>query len=171
MINLSREALTNILIANRDSFSEFPIVESFCVTHESANSAIGGHYAILVKEINSVPKLKRAIEECVRAPFEIDTSNYEIFSGIELCTLIRNNPIIISEGEETWISNIERVHDSLKKGACCSTKAALTREADACYTDLVSQCDSSWIFIKNIKDFVNAESLSFHLQGATSKTV
>lgn len=159
-------------MANRENFSDFPPVESFCAAQKtSTQDSKGEHYYLLVKEIHSVPKLKRAIEELVRAPFEIDTSNYEIFNGAELYVLIRNNSIAISEGEETWIGNLERVHRSLKEGACCSTRAALASEANACYKDLITQCDSSWIFVKNIKDFVNAESLSFHLEGGNSKIV
>ncbi len=172
MILLNRNKLTQLLVANRENFSEFPSVESFCAALDTPNQGPKGeHYALLVKEVNSAPKLKRAIEECVQAPFEIDTSNYEIFNGAELYVLIRNNSITISEGEETWIGNLERIDQSLKEGACCSARASLAHEANACYADLVSQCDSSWIFIKNIKDFVNAESLSFHLEGGNSKIV
>ena len=163
MISLDREALTNLLVANRNSFSEFPVVESFCLSLDLPTELRGEHYSILVKEISSMPKLKRAIEECVRAPF--------IANGAELYALIRNHSIVISEGEETWIGNLEKIHSSLQGGACCSARAALSAEADACYLDLITQCDSSWIFVKNIKNFVNAETLSFRIQDGTSKTV
>jgi hypothetical protein len=171
MINLDREALTNLLVANRHSFSEFPVVESFCVSLDSLPESRGEDYSILVKEIRSTPKLKLAIEECVRAPFEIDSSNYDIANGAELYALIRNHSIVISEGEETWIGNLERVYSSLQGGACCSTRAALMSEATECYRDLINQCDSSWIFIKNIKNFVDAKTLSFRAPDGTSKTV
>jgi hypothetical protein len=171
MINLDREALTNLLAANRNSFSEFPVVESFCSSLDVPTESLGEHYSILVKEISSMPKLKRAIEECVRAPFEIDSSNYDIANGAELYALIRKHSIVISEGEETWIGNLEKIHSSLQGGACCSARAALSAEADACYLDLITQCDSSWIFVKNIKNFVNAETLTFRIQDGTSKMV
>ena len=171
MITLDRESLTNLLIANREDFSEFPIVEAFCVApNPSAQDSRGKLYALLVAEISSESKLKRAIEQCVGAPFQIDASTYEIFNGAELCALIRDNSITISEGEETWIGNLERIQQSLKEGACCSARSSLTHETHACYADLVNQCDSSWIFVRNIKDFVSAESLSFTHEGATSKT-
>ena len=80
MITLGREKLTNLLIANRENFSEFPAVEAFCVAQNpSTQDSKGKHYALLVEEISSEPKLKRAIEQCVGAPFQIDASTYEIF--------------------------------------------------------------------------------------------
>jgi len=169
MTKLSREELTSILVNNQSLFSDFPAVENYC----NAYSFNGGGvtYIKLIEELDKSNDLYKLVEKCTQHAFEMDKSTYVIFTGFDLESLIRECAIEISDGENTWISNLERVKSALDQGACCSTKNSLLHEADSCYSDLINQCDSNWIFIKNLKKFLNADTISFRLPNNTVKNV
>tara|TARA_R100000008_G_scaffold58206_1_gene36124 strand:+ start:2774 stop:3283 length:510 start_codon:yes stop_codon:yes gene_type:complete len=169
MITLTRKTLTNLLNANKQIFINFPLVEAYCAVQTLPESQV--HFSQLVSEATSNPEFRGKIEECLGSSFELDNEVYEIMNGVELVYIIRNNNITISEGEESWISNLERIRDTLQGGACCSTRAALNQEGRHCYEDLVNQCDSDWIFVKNIKSSVGASKIIFHYHDDRFKTV
>lgn len=169
MITLDRNSLTNLLKANESEFVNFPVINSYCSDSKHPESQV--NFSTLIAEIDSNPEIREKIEQCARSPFQIETDNYDILNGLELVDVIRSNKVTISTGEETWISNLERVRDALNKGACCSTRAALRREAQSCYEDLVNQCNSSWIFVKNIKQSVGASELTLHYSDGRVKKV
>jgi len=169
VINLNREQLTSMLVNNLALFTDFPVVENYCHTHNSSSGAKA--YVGLVREIEGNPELYQLVTQCTHSDFEIDKSNHDFFTGFELATFIKDNSIKISEGESSWIDNLNKIKESLDNGACCSTRKALEMEANFCYSDLISQCDSEWIFIKNIKEFLDVNTITFRLPDNTKKNV
>ena len=87
-----------------------------------------------------------------------------------LVAIVRKHNIPLSEGEASWIDNME---EPLKGAttACCSSKAGLLREARVCYLDLVDNCDSNWLFVKHIKKALSIESITFKAENEILKTV
>lgn len=169
MVKLDREQLTSILVNNLALFTGFPVVENYSHTHNSSSGTKS--YVNLTKEIENNPKLYQLVTQCIHSDFEIDKSNHDFFTGFELATFIKDNSIKISEGESSWIDNLNKIKESLNNGACCSTKKALEIEANFCYSDLISQCDSEWVFIKNIKQFLGVDTITFRLPDNTKKNV
>ena len=169
MLNLTRDHLTSVIAENLALFSEFPVAVNYCNTKDSHQSS--ENYLLLVNEIKNNQDLRNILKKCLHSDFEINNKTHEFSSGFELSFFIKNNSIEISEGEDSWISNLERVKLALDGGACCSTRNSLIHEGDACYSDLINQCNSDWIFIKNLKKFLNADTISFRLPDNTVKNV
>tara|TARA_B100000424_G_C22901826_1_gene479615 strand:+ start:466 stop:975 length:510 start_codon:yes stop_codon:yes gene_type:complete len=169
MISLDRQTLTNVLNANKNSFESFDSSKNYCSSLNQPESCY--LFVKLLKSIESEPLFKQKIEETLKSPFKIDYQTVEIKNGLELVDIIRRFKLEISEGEETWIKNLERVRDTLKNGACCATRAALNEEGRFCYEDLVNQCDSNWVFVKELKSCLEASSIIFHYSNDTQKQV
>jgi hypothetical protein len=169
MIKLNKDHLTSIVSENLALFSNFPVVGNYCDTKHLPQSSEA--YLKLIQQIQENEGLKNIIKQCLQCDFEIDTSVYEISTGFELASLIKNNSIEISEGEDTWISNLQRIKNALDAGACCSTRRSLANESDSCYTDLINQCDSNWIFIKNLKKFLKVDTIIFKTPNDKEKNV
>jgi hypothetical protein len=91
-------------------------------------------------------------------------------SPTALVTLIRKHDIPLSNGEKTWIHNIEE-SVRVAKTACCSNKANLLREARVCYLDLIKSCDSNWLFVKNIKEALKIDNITFKSDNEVIKKV
>jgi hypothetical protein len=168
MIKLDREKLTNLLVENIELFSDFPAVTNYCNIRELPIGAEG--FVRLVSEIENSKELHDLIAKTISSDFEIDKENFDILNGFQLASLVRSNNIEISEGEETWIKNLERIEEALKS-SCCSTRHALMTEASACYADLINQSSSEWIFVKNLKQFLSVNSITFRLPDNTNKQV
>ena len=168
MITLDREKLTNILVENISMFSSFPVVENYCNIRELPIGAEG--FIRLKSEIEASDELHGLISKCISSNFIIDNGNFEILNGCQLAQLIRSKSIEISDGEETWIKNLENIETALKS-ACCSTRNSLMYEANACYSDLISQCGPDWIFVKNLKKYLNVPIITFKLPDNKEKQV
>ena len=167
MITLDRTKLTNILVENIDMFSNFAIVQNYCNTRELPSGA--EDFLRLTQQIESSKDLHDLIAKCISSNFKLD-KNFEILNGFQLATLIRNMSIEISEGEESWIQNLERIQEALKS-ACCSTRHSLSQEGNSCYAALINQCSSDWIFVKNLKESLNVNKITFKLPDNSEKNV
>ena len=168
MITLDRDQLTNILAENINLFSNFPVVENYCNIQNLPQGAEG--FRRLTQEIEASKDLYDLIARCISSEFKIDKDNYIIENGFQLSSLIAQKKVEISDGEKTWIQNIEKIEEALK-GACCSTRHALVHEANACYSDLINQCNDQWIFIKNLKKSLNVSKITFKLPDNSKKQV
>lgn len=168
MIKLDREQLTKLLVDNIELFHKFPVVENYCNIRELPIGAEG--FVRLVSEIENSQELHDLISKSISTNFEIDKENFDILNGFQLASLIRSNNIEISEGEETWIKNLERIEEALKS-SCCSTRHMLMTEANACYADLINQSSSDWIFVKNLKQSLSVSSITFRLPDNSNKKV
>ena len=121
MITLDRDQLTNILAENINLFSNFPVVENYCNIHNLPQGSEG--FRRLTQEIEASKDLYGLIARCISSEFKIDKDNFIIENGFQLSSLIAQKKVEISDGEKTWIQNIEKIEEALK-GACCSTRHA-----------------------------------------------
>ena len=168
MITLKKHNLEKLLKANIQMFSDFPSVMDYLKDKESPEGP--EKFRDLVREIESSKELYDLIARCVSSDFRIEDEGLEISTPFQLSNLIRSKSVQISDGEETWISTIEKLEESMKS-SCCSTRAAITDEAYACYEDLIRQCDETWIFVKNIKAATNVSKIVFLAKDRTQKQV
>tara|TARA_R110000824_G_scaffold88360_16_gene217313 strand:+ start:2748 stop:3248 length:501 start_codon:yes stop_codon:yes gene_type:complete len=164
MIKFNKESITNFFRANVQNFKNFPVVEEFLRNSDSLSQ-----YLRLRNELDTHPIFRKLFITLLNIKdFEIDDGALEIKHGSQLSQLIKDNSIEISESEETWINNLDRITTALK-GACCSTRQALSQELNHCYDDLVSQSNSDWIFVKNIKAFAGVKKILFTTSDGQSK--
>ena len=168
MITLNRDQLTNILSENINLFSKFPVVENYCNIQHLPVGAAG--FQRLTQEIEASKDLYDLIARCISNDFKIEKDNFHIINGFQLSSLIAENKLEISDGEKTWIQNLEKIEEALKN-SCCSTRQALMHEANACYSDLINQCNDQWIFVKNLKKSLNVSKITFKLPNNSEKQV
>lgn len=156
MIKLNKERITNFFRANRQNFKNFPVVEEFLRSSDSLSE-----YFRLRNEFDTNPIFRKLFITLLNIEdFEIDDEVLEIKNGFQLSSLIKDGSIEVSDGEASWINNLDKIGVALQ-GACCAARQALKGEADHCYDDLVSQSNSDWIFVKNIKAFAGVEKILF----------
>ncbi len=168
MITLKKNNLEKLLNANIQLFSDFPMVMDYLKDKQSPEGP--EKFRLLVGKIESSKEFYSLIVKCISSDFTIEDEGLEISTPFQLSNLIRSKSIQISDGEETWISTIEKLEESMKS-SCCSTRAAILEEAYACYEDLVRQCDETWGFVKNIKSATNVSKIVFVAKDKTEKRI
>ena len=168
MIVLNKNSLEKLLNANIQMFSGFPSVMDYLKEQHGPQGP--EKFRDLVREIKASKEFHDLIVKCVSSDFTIEDEGLEIATPFQLSNLIRSKSVQISDGEETWISTIEKLEQSMKS-SCCSTRAAIAEEAYACYEDLIRQCDETWIFVKNIKAATNVSKIVFLMKDKTQKQV
>jgi NurA-like 5'-3' nuclease len=166
MIKLNKENIISFFNANKMAFENYPVIQNFLTDVNSWSL-----FDKLCKEIRSSKELYDKIATLLGAhAFEIDDQIVEIKNGFELARLVKDNSIEISEGEATWIDLLFNLNES-NKSACCSTRSQIFQQAETCYNDLVSQCNSEWIFVKNIKTFCKVSTIVFYKSDRARKEV
>jgi len=173
MQEFDKDSLKNFLSANASKFKEIAVVMDFVNAPSESDDE---NFSKLVTEIETNPNLYNFISQNVMADFSIkkipdsEGDCYIINNPFTFAHLIRDNSIIISKGEETWVNNILNNEEQVKS-ACCGTRRALMENANLCYDDLLNQCDSTWIFVQNIKQFVKKDKINFYNSKGTLKQV
>tara|TARA_Y100001937_G_scaffold109591_1_gene154407 strand:+ start:33030 stop:33533 length:504 start_codon:yes stop_codon:yes gene_type:complete len=167
MLELEKHQIKNLISLNVSMFSDFPVAENFANSAKEIESLA---YVKLIEELDNNKELYNLIVSLTGSDFKLQNSPHSFDSPFSLANFINENNIQISEGEKTWINTITTIQESLG-GVCCSAKKQLLKEADLCYEDLVNQCDSEWIFVKNIKEALSTEGLIFLNNGNQIKIV